>query len=265
MALRVGAELGLDAARAEAARARRALPRHRQDRDPGGDPRQAGPARRATSARSIEQHPELGERILAPIEQLEEVRAIVRACHERFDGTRLPRPARGRGDPARGADHLRLRRVPRDDDRPSVPAALPVDEARRRLAEAAGTQFDPARRGRVPPRARAPMTGRAARAQPAASARCAGRGTPRPEKRRRAAIAIARRRRARRRVAGDEAAPGLQQVASRVHRSRPPRSSRRAGRAARRRARRRGRGRPASASTARPASCGSASRSRPTR
>ena len=28
-----------------------------------------------------------------------------------------------RGDPARGADHLRLRRLPRDDDRPPVPRA----------------------------------------------------------------------------------------------------------------------------------------------
>ena len=35
----------------------------------------------------IETHPELGERILAPIEQLEHVRPIVRACHERYDGT----------------------------------------------------------------------------------------------------------------------------------------------------------------------------------
>ena len=38
----------------------------------------------------IERHPELGERILAPIEQLAEVRPIVRACHERYDGTGYP-------------------------------------------------------------------------------------------------------------------------------------------------------------------------------
>ena len=56
----------------------------------------------------IETHPELGERILAPIEQLDHVRPIVRACHERFDGTGLPGPAQGRRDSARGADHPRL-------------------------------------------------------------------------------------------------------------------------------------------------------------
>ena len=44
----------------------------------------------------IERHPELGERILAPIEQLSDVRPIVRACHERYDGQRLPGRARGR-------------------------------------------------------------------------------------------------------------------------------------------------------------------------
>ena len=38
----------------------------------------------------IERHPELGERILAPIDQLAEVRPIVRACHERYDGTGYP-------------------------------------------------------------------------------------------------------------------------------------------------------------------------------
>ena len=38
----------------------------------------------------IETHPELGERILAPIEQLEHVRPIVRACHERYDGNGYP-------------------------------------------------------------------------------------------------------------------------------------------------------------------------------
>ena len=38
----------------------------------------------------IEQHPELGERILAPIDQLDAVRPIVRACHERYDGLGYP-------------------------------------------------------------------------------------------------------------------------------------------------------------------------------
>ena len=38
----------------------------------------------------IETHPILGERILQPIEQLEQVRRIVRSCHERWDGGGYP-------------------------------------------------------------------------------------------------------------------------------------------------------------------------------
>mgnify|MGYP003299733923 CR=1 FL=1 len=34
----------------------------------------------------METHPELGERILAPIELLQDVCPIVRDCHERYDG-----------------------------------------------------------------------------------------------------------------------------------------------------------------------------------
>jgi diguanylate cyclase (GGDEF)-like protein len=91
----------------------------------------------------IETHPELGERILAPIEQLEHVRPIVRACHERFDGKGYP-------------DHLRGEEIPLEariifvcdafhamtTTRP-YRHALPVEEARRRLLEASGSQFDP--------------------------------------------------------------------------------------------------------------------------
>jgi len=45
--------------------------------------------------RIIEGHPALGERILAPIEQLADVRPIVRACHERYDGKGYPDHVRG--------------------------------------------------------------------------------------------------------------------------------------------------------------------------
>ena len=38
----------------------------------------------------VEQHPVLGERILAPIERLADVRPVVRACHERWDGYGYP-------------------------------------------------------------------------------------------------------------------------------------------------------------------------------
>jgi HD-GYP domain-containing protein (c-di-GMP phosphodiesterase class II) len=91
----------------------------------------------------IERHPELGERILAPIEQLAEVRPIVRACHERFDGRGYPDGLRGDGIPleariifACDAFHAMTTDRPYRD-------ALSVEEAFRRLAEAAGTQFDP--------------------------------------------------------------------------------------------------------------------------
>lgn len=92
----------------------------------------------------VETHPELGERILAPVEQLRDVRPIVRACHERFDGTGYP-------------DGLRKAEIPLEariifacdafhamtTNRP-YRRALPVEEARRRLRENAGSQFDPA-------------------------------------------------------------------------------------------------------------------------
>ena len=92
----------------------------------------------------IEQHPELGERILAPIDQLEAVRPIVRACHERYDGLGYPDgleadeiPLEARIIFACDAFHAMTTDRPYRD-------ALSVEEAFRRLEEAAGTQFDPA-------------------------------------------------------------------------------------------------------------------------
>ena len=91
----------------------------------------------------IERHPELGERILAPIDQLAEVRPIVRACHERFDGSGYPDGMTGDEIPleariifACDAFHAMT------TDRP-YREALPVEEAFRRLQDAAGSQFDP--------------------------------------------------------------------------------------------------------------------------
>lgn len=91
----------------------------------------------------IETHPALGERILAPIEQLESVRPIVRACHERYDGTGYPDRLAGDEIPleariifACDAFHAMTTTRP-------YRQALPLEEARRRLREAAGSQFDP--------------------------------------------------------------------------------------------------------------------------
>ena len=91
----------------------------------------------------VETHPVLGERILGPIEQLADVRPIVRSCHERFDGEGYPDGLAGTDIPlesriifACDAFHAMT------TDRP-YRRALGVEEARRRLMEAAGTQFDP--------------------------------------------------------------------------------------------------------------------------
>jgi HD-GYP domain-containing protein (c-di-GMP phosphodiesterase class II) len=91
----------------------------------------------------IKSHPELGERILEPIERLADVRPIVRACHERWDGGGYPDGKRGPGIPLEArivlvcdAFHAMV------TDRP-YREALPQAEAVRRLRESAGTQFDP--------------------------------------------------------------------------------------------------------------------------
>ena len=44
----------------------------------------------AEERKMIEMHPELGARILEPIDRLAEVRTIVRSCHERWDGAGYP-------------------------------------------------------------------------------------------------------------------------------------------------------------------------------
>jgi diguanylate cyclase (GGDEF)-like protein len=90
----------------------------------------------------VETHPVLGERILAPIEQLAEVRSIVRSCHERVDGAGYPDGLAGENIPiesriifACDAFHAMT------TDRP-YRRGLGVAEARRRLTDAAGSQFD---------------------------------------------------------------------------------------------------------------------------
>ncbi len=91
----------------------------------------------------IETHPELGAKIIAPIDQLQDVCGIVRACHERWDGAGYPDRKAGEEIPleariifACDAYHAMT------TDRPYRDALAP-GEALRRLEEAAGTQFDP--------------------------------------------------------------------------------------------------------------------------
>ena len=88
-------------------------------------------------------HPELGERILAPIERLGCVRTVVRHCHEHFDGRGYPDGLAGEEIPLESRiilvcdafDAMTTDRPYRD--------RLSVEEACSRLRESAGTQFDP--------------------------------------------------------------------------------------------------------------------------
>jgi diguanylate cyclase (GGDEF)-like protein len=91
----------------------------------------------------IETHPEVGARIIAPIDQLQDVREIVRACHERWDGQGYPDGKAGEEIPVESriifacdAFHAMT------TDRP-YRGALSPEEALRRLTAGAGTQFDP--------------------------------------------------------------------------------------------------------------------------
>jgi diguanylate cyclase (GGDEF)-like protein len=91
----------------------------------------------------IETHPTLGERIIAPITRLRQVRPIVRHCHERWDGAGYPDRLAGDAIPIESrivfvcdAFHAMT------NDRP-YRARLPREEALRRILAASGSQFDP--------------------------------------------------------------------------------------------------------------------------
>jgi diguanylate cyclase (GGDEF)-like protein len=97
----------------------------------------------AAELREMKRHPEIGEQILAPVPFLHPILAIVRACHERWDGKGYPDGLVGEGIPLESrivfvcdAFHAMT------SDRP-YRAALPETEAVRRLKLSAGTQFDP--------------------------------------------------------------------------------------------------------------------------
>ena len=92
----------------------------------------------------MKKHPEMGERILGPIERLADVRPIVRACHEHYDGGGYPDGLAGDDIPVESRIILVVDAFhAMTTDRP-YRKGLPVEEARRRLEESSGTQFDPA-------------------------------------------------------------------------------------------------------------------------
>jgi diguanylate cyclase (GGDEF)-like protein len=97
----------------------------------------------AVERKLVETHPELGERIIAPIDRLQVVRPIVRHCHERWDGRGYPDGVAGEDIPLESriifvcdAYHAMT------TDRP-YRRRLSHREAVRRLQEGAGSQFDP--------------------------------------------------------------------------------------------------------------------------
>ena len=88
-------------------------------------------------------HPEVGERILAPLESLDEVLPIVRSSHERWDGTGYPDRLAGEAIPL-GARIVAVCDAYRAmvEHRP-YRNALSRGDAIEELRNAAGTQFDP--------------------------------------------------------------------------------------------------------------------------
>jgi putative nucleotidyltransferase with HDIG domain len=87
-------------------------------------------------------HPEVGERILKPIQSLRSVVSIVRHHHERWDGNGYPDRLAGRAIPL-GARIVAVCDAYRamTEDRP-YRKALSDAEARRRLQDGSGSQFD---------------------------------------------------------------------------------------------------------------------------
>ena len=136
MSIEVGRELGLDAVHLKRVELGALFHDIGKIGIPASILMKPGPL--TTEERSmIERHPELGERILAPIDQLAQVRPIVRACHERYDGLGYPDSLKGEEIPleariifACDAFHAMT------TDRP-YREALPVEEAFRRLVDAA--------------------------------------------------------------------------------------------------------------------------------
>jgi diguanylate cyclase (GGDEF)-like protein len=142
MALQVGRELGLDAKTLK----RLELGALFHDIGKIGIPSSilAKPGPLTPEERAvIETHPELGERILAPISRLEDVRPIVRHAHERWDGAGYPDGKSAEDIPIEArvilvcdAFHAMT------SDRP-YRTRMPLEAAFRQLEENAGTQFDP--------------------------------------------------------------------------------------------------------------------------
>jgi putative two-component system response regulator len=138
----VGRSLGLQRAQVEAVRVAGLLHDIGKIAVPGDILRKRGPLTEP-EWRLVRQHPSHGSEIVGTLRQGELIAPMVRAHHERWDGTGYP-------------DHLGETDIPlggriisvvdafdaMTTDRP-YRRALTLEEARKRLGDGAGTQFDP--------------------------------------------------------------------------------------------------------------------------
>jgi HD-GYP domain-containing protein (c-di-GMP phosphodiesterase class II) len=91
----------------------------------------------------IKTHPEVGEKILAPIDRLAEVRPIVRHCHEHYNGSGYPDGKVGDDIPIESRVILVVDAFHAMTSDRTYRKALSKEEAFKRLRENAGMQFDP--------------------------------------------------------------------------------------------------------------------------
>jgi hypothetical protein len=93
--------------------------------------------------RLIHAHPALGAEIIEPVGALAGAAALIRACHEHWDGTGYPLGLAGEAIPLGARIILACDAYHAMCEERSYQAAMPPDAARERLRELAGVDFDP--------------------------------------------------------------------------------------------------------------------------
>jgi HD-GYP domain-containing protein (c-di-GMP phosphodiesterase class II) len=93
--------------------------------------------------RLIHAHPELGAQIIDPVGALSGAAALIRACHEHWDGTGYPVGLSGEDIPLGARIILACDAYHAMCEERSYQPAMPPPAARRRMLELAGVDFDP--------------------------------------------------------------------------------------------------------------------------
>ncbi len=93
--------------------------------------------------RLIHAHPELGAQIIDPVGALSGAAALIRACHEHWDGTGYPLGLSGEEIPLGARIILACDAYHAMCEDRSYQAAMPPAAARERLRDLAGVDFDP--------------------------------------------------------------------------------------------------------------------------